>query len=169
MDAIVTAAQGIKQTHLSGTVEAWRYSPPVGWLLSTAQGVLFPAAVLSFVLLFYLFPDGRFVPRWMTWPVGAVVVLTIGFWLYLLLQPDSQPGLSIVEDWGWQIWLYALLACIAIPTGEDEVSVTMVWETAGQRGDWAAEIMMPLFESGEFEGLTTSHKPVKPISMYLKP
>ena len=63
----------------------------------------------------------------------------------------------------------ALLACIAVPSGEEEVSVIMVWESAGQRGDWAAEIMMPLFEAGEFEGTTTSPKPVKPISMYLKP
>ena len=41
-----------------------------------------------------------------------------------------------------------LLACIVLPEGDGQMRGFTVWETAAQRGDWAAQVMMPLFESG---------------------
>jgi hypothetical protein len=45
----------------------------------------------------------------------------------------------------------------------------MVWETAAQRGEWAAAVMMPLFESGVLAGVTTDPAPVSPIDVYVRP
>ena len=36
-----------------------------------------------------------------------------------------------------------------------------VWETPGQRGDWAARVMMPLFESGVLAGVQSNPEPVR--------
>jgi len=35
-----------------------------------------------------------------------------------------------------------LLVCVVIPDGDDQVRGITVWETPGQRGDWAASVMM---------------------------
>jgi len=42
------------------------------------------------------------------------------------------------------------------------------WETPGQRGDWAAAAMVPLFESGTPAGVTTNPSPVTPIDGYVR-
>lgn len=61
-----------------------------------------------------------------------------------------------------------LLACIALPKGDDEMSTVMVWESADVRGTWAAEVMMPLFEAGEFADVASNPSPIQPIDVYIK-
>ncbi|MGI9622922.1 MAG: hypothetical protein ACR2PK_08815 [Acidimicrobiales bacterium] len=61
-----------------------------------------------------------------------------------------------------------LLACVVLPEGDGEMRAITVWETPGQRGDWAARVMMPLFESGVLDGLTTSPAPIEPIDLYVR-
>ena len=61
-----------------------------------------------------------------------------------------------------------LLACVALPDGDDDVIGIMVWETPGHRGDFAAGTMMPLFESGELAGVTSNPEPVEPVAVYLR-
>ncbi|MEX1280571.1 MAG: hypothetical protein AB1Z55_07590 [Acidimicrobiia bacterium] len=41
-----------------------------------------------------------------------------------------------------------LAAAVAWESGEGEVTCLMVWDTPGQRGDFAFQKMMPLIESG---------------------
>jgi hypothetical protein len=62
-----------------------------------------------------------------------------------------------------------LLACVVTPVGDDAMHGVMVWETAAQRGEWAAAVMMPLFESGVLAGVTTDPSPVSPIDVYVRP
>ena len=56
-----------------------------------------------------------------------------------------------------------LVAHVAWESGPDQVTAVMVWEAPGQRGDFAAEVMMPLFESGELAGVTANPSPVQAI------
>lgn len=61
-----------------------------------------------------------------------------------------------------------LLACIVTPVGDDAIHGVMVWETPGQRGDWAAAVMMPLFESGALAGVTSNPSPTTPVDVFLR-
>ena len=57
---------------------------------------------------------------------------------------------------------------IVVPDGDDDVIGITVWDTPGQRGDFAAQRMMPLFESGALAGVTSNSDPVQPISLYIR-
>jgi hypothetical protein len=61
-----------------------------------------------------------------------------------------------------------LLACIVVPEGDDQVRGITVWETPGQRGDWAARVMMPLFESGVLAGVQSNPEPLQPVALFVR-
>ena len=61
-----------------------------------------------------------------------------------------------------------LLACIVVPDGDEQVRGITVWETPGQRGDWAALVMMPLFESGVLAGVQSHPEPVRPVALFVR-
>jgi signal transduction histidine kinase len=73
---------------LVSNVETLGQARPMLWLPVTLVGYL---AWACFVPLFYLFPDGRFVPRWMRWLVPFWVVVELPYWFF----PDS----SWVNSW----------------------------------------------------------------------
>jgi hypothetical protein len=52
-----------------------------------------------------------------------------------------------------------LAAAISWESGDDQVTCLMVWDTPGQRGDFAAERMMPLLASGRVSGEPERLKP----------
>lgn len=45
-----------------------------------------------------------------------------------------------------------LAAAIAWESGDDEITTVMVWDTPGDRGDFAFKKMMPLMEEGVVSG-----------------
>jgi hypothetical protein len=61
-----------------------------------------------------------------------------------------------------------LLSCVVLPDGDGRLTATMVWESPGQRGDWAAEVMMPLFESGQMDDVGSHPEPVEPIDLFVR-
>ena len=61
-----------------------------------------------------------------------------------------------------------LLACIVLPEGDGQMRAITVWETPGQRGDWAASVMMPLFESGVLAGVVSDPEPVRPAALFVR-
>ena len=61
-----------------------------------------------------------------------------------------------------------LVAVIVVPDGEDDMIGITVWDTPGQRGEFAAQRMMPLFESGALADVTSNPDPVTPISLYFR-
>ena len=61
-----------------------------------------------------------------------------------------------------------LLSCVVLPDGDDHMIGIMVWDTPGQRGDWAAATMMPLFESGRMADVTSNPAPVEPIDLFVR-
>lgn len=61
-----------------------------------------------------------------------------------------------------------LFACIVVPDGDDQVRGITVWESPGQRGDWAASVMMPLFQSGVLAGVQSNPEPVQPVALFVR-
>jgi len=54
--------------------------------------------LVSFAWLFYLFPDGRFTPRWTTLiAVAWLLEELFSLWQYLALRVDSQLGDTIAK------------------------------------------------------------------------
>jgi hypothetical protein len=61
-----------------------------------------------------------------------------------------------------------LLACIVLPETDGQMRAITVWESPGQRGDWAASVMMPLFESGKLADVNSDPEPVRPIALFVR-
>jgi hypothetical protein len=75
-----------------------------------AGGVVGFVSFVSFFVFFCLFPDGRFVPRWMRW-VAAAFVPT---WLYLAFVGASSAPMPALVKWlgGWSVYL--IVACLVV-------------------------------------------------------
>jgi hypothetical protein len=67
-----------------------------------------------FVLFFFIFPDGRFVPRWLRWVRLLVALSFVMLWLFTVQSEkgfEPFPGLFVILSWsifgvGTQIWRY---------------------------------------------------------------
>ena len=57
-----------------------------------------------FLLFFFLFPSGRFAPRWLRWPVPLLLLAGL---VVQLVAPDGQPGSQLV------LWLFPLAVAAA--------------------------------------------------------
>jgi hypothetical protein len=79
-------------------------NPLLNWLQSVMAGV----ASQSLILLFFVFPDGRFVPRWTRW-----VAL---FSLVVIALASFVPNWQLAFD-NWPRLLYALFLLVLIVTG----------------------------------------------------
>ena len=85
---------------------------PVWGLVTTVQSTV---ALLVLVLLFYIFPDGRFVPRWGRWLMLAVFPVSVAS--VLLLPEGSDNALftglffaSALVGIGGQVYRYARIS-----------------------------------------------------------
>jgi len=78
------------------------YGPPWHTLLQTFRDWLAVFALHYMVFLFFIFPDGRFVPRWMKWAAWGVPVI---FGLVF--------GLSF--GWvSWEVWITTFMAWLVL-------------------------------------------------------
>jgi hypothetical protein len=70
---------------------------------------------ITWMLFFYLFPSGRFVPRWTRWLALIYGVFFFGLWNFTPIGPESWPpplfGVAVLAVWGSfpmaQIYRYA--------------------------------------------------------------
>lgn len=62
----------------------------------------------------------------------------------------------------------SLLALLSWEEDDGRVTVMSVWESAADRGQWAADQMMPLFERGVLDERHGSPHPVPPVRIYLR-
>jgi signal transduction histidine kinase len=92
---------------ISSNQDAWRYP---GWLTQIAPwapGFLPPLTIACYLLLFFLFPNGRFTARWMVWPVGLVVGLLVIFWSPLV-RNLIPAWAHVQEELAWPVVMLAL-------------------------------------------------------------
>ena len=88
------------------------YPPAVATTLSTAFAYI---GYITWMLFFYLFPSGRFVPRWTRWLALIYGVFFFGLWNFTSFGPESWPpslfGAAVVAVWGSfpmaQVYRYA--------------------------------------------------------------
>jgi hypothetical protein len=104
---LMLMAQSVTQMGGWG-VAPMSYSGPVGHLLAVAVAVL---AVTVFLLVFALFPSGRFVPGWMRWGIIALVP-AVG-WAYVSVVPSQVPITRVVNPLGLAVVATGTAAIIA--------------------------------------------------------
>lgn len=89
----------------------WLY-PRLLQVVPATPFILAQLPLLGLVLLFFLFPDGRFVPRWHKW-LALPPVLATALFFYgdenRLVWRDYRPFL---EQWAWPIWATLLLVSL---------------------------------------------------------
>ena len=99
---LVTYAAGI-----SGTVDPLATFSPVWQWPVQSLGVL---STTSFGLFFYLFPDGRFTPRWTRWLADLWIATQVIFLLFLsFLFPTVQLGLTAFSPLPWNILFFGFI------------------------------------------------------------
>jgi hypothetical protein len=85
-------------THVLGSIH-----PLLKWLSSVLESL----ALGLLFLLFYLFPNGRFEPRWTRWPAAVLVVVTI----LIALIPSSPFN---IENWPFLPYALFLLGWLLL-------------------------------------------------------
>ena len=78
-------------------------------------GVLTYVGYITWMLFFYLFPSGRFVPRWTRWLALIYGVFFFGLWTFTPFGPESWPpplfSAAVLAVWGSfpmaQVYRYA--------------------------------------------------------------
>jgi hypothetical protein len=94
-----------------GGIQTWvnlRPSASLLWALSVAMTEVFEA---FFLLVFLLFPSGRFAPRWMRWVYG---LLLIGVGFSVLLPSVQVAGNSSVGRLSWLIAVVTFVIAMAM-------------------------------------------------------
>ena len=92
--SLFLAAFGLAGTGSNTVLVSLMVQSPVGFVVGATVSFIGWA---MFPLFFYLFPDGRFTPRWTRIPAGVWVVTTF-FWN---LAPSSP-----LNPTGWPLWLF---------------------------------------------------------------
>jgi hypothetical protein len=72
------------------------------WFLPIASASFLGAALIT--LFFYLFPDGRFAPRWARWLAAIFVVTQIPLYFW--------PDIAILNPTRWPAWLYVPVSAV---------------------------------------------------------
>lgn len=93
-------------------MDRWRFPNELLELMPAVEWIAPSLFFICFFLLFYLFPDGRFVPKWIGLLGLAVTGMTILFFNQL------EMNLNISEETGWilfvfSIFLFALIGLIS--------------------------------------------------------
>ena len=86
-----------------------------GPLQAALGSVLTYVGYITWMLFFYLFPSGRFVPRWTRWLALLYGVFFFGLWTFTPFGPESWPppifGAAVLTVWGSflvaQVYRYA--------------------------------------------------------------
>jgi signal transduction histidine kinase len=81
--------------HISSNTEQWRFPGPLAFL-NEAAGIFVALCLLGLFLLFFLFPDGRFVPRWSPWLLLLAVFAMAGLWALKTTEDAAWFGLLLV-------------------------------------------------------------------------
>ncbi len=85
---------------------------------AASGSVLTYVGYITWMLFFYLFPSGRFVPRWTRWLALIYGVFFFGLWTFTPFGPESWPpplfSAAVLAVWGSfpvaQIYRYARIS-----------------------------------------------------------
>lgn len=102
---------------LNGNLALWRLPPPLMLWVPWLPMLLAAATLVCFVLLLFLFPDGRFVPRQIRW-IALVLAALIATVVAVFLSPTAarfltslwQAGGFDPDEASWLLFSWTLLA-----------------------------------------------------------
>ena len=97
---------------MRGDGSTWQYPTllaPIGPALTLFMAL---SLVLTLVLLFFLFPDGRFLSRRHRWLAGTVIAATGLFFVADTLRPLSGSFRQLVERWASPLWSALLIGAL---------------------------------------------------------
>lgn len=103
---------------MQGDVDTYRFPSVLQPYAPSIDLFMMMAFITGLVLLFYLFPDGRFMPRWLKW-IALIPIITSGLFAYLDNNAAvlGLQGYKFVNDWGWIIFGSTLIGAILIGLG----------------------------------------------------
>jgi signal transduction histidine kinase len=131
-----------------------------GWLVQSfpAIRVIAPSMLaICMVLLFYLFPDGRFTPRWTAWLVLPAAIMILLFFTETFYGPWDDPTDRLLPaEAGWWIFIYSLIGTAVtgligqIGRYRKSSSLEQRQQTKWVLLGLSSLILVPLFEWGIF-------------------
>jgi hypothetical protein len=96
-------------------IDLIRYPALLELFFPAIRAVAPSLTLISLLLIFYLFPDGRFTPRRLAWFTIPAVIFTLlvffeAFFKFQSLLPES----AAVDDWGWELFVYSIFITAVI-------------------------------------------------------
>jgi signal transduction histidine kinase len=95
---------------MRGDHTTWKYPQFLAGWATILHMILSPTTILSLVLLFFLFPNGRFVTRWLKRLALVVVLASFLFGIADQFRLGEAPSISIFGLSPWDIWISLLLS-----------------------------------------------------------
>jgi signal transduction histidine kinase len=87
-----------------------RYPFGLGEAFPVIRTIAPSLVAISMILLFYLFPDGRFFPRWTAWLVMPAAVMILLFFTAAIFFPEPElVNNEWADDTGWGLFVYTLM------------------------------------------------------------
>jgi signal transduction histidine kinase len=113
---------------------------------------------IGMVLLFFLFPNGRFIPRWTVWLVLPATAMILLFFAEAFYGSWNDPTDRLLpEEAGWRIFIYTLIGtAMAGLIGQISRYRKNSSQEQRQQTKWvllglSSLILVPMFEWGIFE------------------
>jgi signal transduction histidine kinase len=98
------------QFGLTFDVSVIRYPFGLGQTFPLIRTITPSLLIIGMILLSYLFPDGRFTPRWTVWLIIPATVLILFFFTAAIFLPETEPvSASASDETGWYLFVYTLL------------------------------------------------------------
>jgi signal transduction histidine kinase len=87
-----------------------RYPFGLGETFPVIRAIAPSLLLISMILLFHLFPDGRFTPRWTAWLVLPATIMILLFFTTAIFGPWDDPETNILpNNGGWFVFVFTLL------------------------------------------------------------
>ncbi|MGO8946622.1 MAG: hypothetical protein ACLQUY_02940, partial [Ktedonobacterales bacterium] len=141
-------------------------SPVAGHIADTITGLL---AYMPLVLFFYLFPSGRFVPRWTRWFALVWVVFSGAYDFWQMVTPEPLGGVIAATLWGSFLVAQAYRYLrVSTPSQRLQTKWVLYGIAAAVAGNLAQLLLSPNVSSGY--GPTVLISPVQdPLGLTLPP
>lgn len=96
-------------------VDLIRYPAWLEGFFPAIRAVAPSLTLISMLLIFYLFPDGRFTPRWLAWfTIPATVFTLLVFFETFFKHIGWLPEPVEENEWGWYLFVFSIFITAAI-------------------------------------------------------
>lgn len=94
---------------MRGDRSTWHYPQLLQPIVPALSFLLEQLLVPNLLLLFFLFPNGRFVSRRHRWVAGVAIIASV---LFISLEEFRPLPSHYLDGWAWPFWMYILLGSL---------------------------------------------------------